>query len=401
MRSHNLKTLHLCTIIILQELSKEGSSEAKEPHVLLIFDSLIDLPSPSSFLHTLIHRNSTHIIFIIEENHFSAENLKGQVEKSLLRGTNVAQLHPLSGLHVTQRLVHSIMTKCDFAPYNREQDILAIVAERSLGSSDLVDVVSSSLLRYIDEDKEKNTDGFLARFHSEVCYFGFGEEVNTVMEEKGIAERDTKESERYINEHKEGDRETKPKEGEKIKDDKGEQPSNSDFITQLINSFHLSKEDFVMLSVLSLFGRAPLPLSLVQQIQTIIQEVSTEPQKTQSPMETLMSACLLNRFPSPVISQALCPPHSMHPSASSLFYMPLMISTAVRKSMDTKDILISLSTAHLGLCAESAHTGNQSHVAFLAGLTQILLDVAEEYDEVIYTTIYKTYLSFIGQFCKI
>ena len=390
--------------------------EDKESRVLLIFDGLLTLPSPSSFLRTLIQRNSTHIIFIIEENPFSTENLERQVDMVLLRGTNKTKLLPLSKLHVTQRLVHGIMTKCEFAPYNREQDILANVAERSLGSSDLVDVISALLSRYIDEDEEENTDEFLERFYSEVCcgdgspscslsYINYcsGEEKDT-NEEKEDEWLDTKEKEEDVNEKKEGEEEIKHKKGEKEEPvgNSGRQPSKNVFISQLINSFHLSKIDFIFLSTLSLFGTAPLPLSLVEQIQMIVQEACSDPRSIKTPLETLISTSLLNHFPSPVITRPfspLSPPLSL--TETALFYMPQIISEAVQECMDPKDILFSLSTANLGLYSGCTKSGDKSLISFLAGLTQVLLTVAETQDEVMYRKIFKTYLSLISQSCVV
>lgn len=394
----------------------------KEAHVLLIFDSLLDLPPPSSYLHALIQRNNTHIIFIIEENHYSPENLKRQVDKTLLRGTNGMQLRPLSELHVTQRLVHGIMTKCEFAPYNREQDILAKVADKSLGSSDLVDVISALMSKYIDEEGS----GFLERFHSEVCSVTCSrscsvdystscsvdssnsfsmEDKNT--EEIKVEEKEGEGFERRKNEEdvnkKEWKEEMKLKEGGKteVEEKSDGRIFDGDFVSQLINSFHLSKTDFFVLSTLSLFGTAPLPHSLVEQIQLVVQEASTDRRGTRTPLETLLSASLLNYFPSPVISRpcsALSPNVTL--TESSFFCMPLIISQAVREYMDPKDLLFCLSTAHrsleLGLHAELTPAGDRSLVPFLAGLAQVLLVRAEEQD-VIYRRIYKTYLLLIDQ----
>lgn len=315
----------------------------------------------------------------------------------------MTKLLPLSELHVTQRLVHTIMTKCEFAPYNREQDILAFVAERSLGSSDLVDVICALLSRYIDEDEEGCTNGFVEKFHSEVCSGDWSpncsvEENDAEVEEKEYESVDT-EKEDGVNE---GDEDTKHKEGVKVEAvvKNGRRPSNSDFISRLINSFHLSKTDFVMLSTLSLFGSAPLPLSLVEQVQMIVLEACTDTRSMQTPLQTLVSASLLNYFPSPVITRPFSPHSpSLGMTETSFFSMPLVISKAVQDSMDPKDILFSLSTANLGLYSGRTLTGDKSLVPFLAGLTQVLLAVAEKQDEVIYRKIYKTYVLLISQLC--
>ena len=146
---------------------------SSDHHMLLIFDGLQSLPPKSSLLYSLLTRNSTHIILVLNsDSHLST--LKKQIDTQLMRGTNVIKLDPLSELHSTQRLVHSIMCKSDLVPYADQQNIIADIAKRTIGSPELVELASALLSEYADECGEGEEDNrqFLKKFYNRVCCDG-------------------------------------------------------------------------------------------------------------------------------------------------------------------------------------------------------------------------------------
>ena len=69
-------------------------------------------------------------MLVLLHSDFNLDVLKRQIDTSLMRGANVIELQPLSELHVTQRLVHNVVSKSDFIPYTKEQDMIANIAKK-------------------------------------------------------------------------------------------------------------------------------------------------------------------------------------------------------------------------------------------------------------------------------
>ena len=374
--------------------SSKYNDKDDDLQVLLIIDGLTKLPEEPSFLTELMAKNTTHIIFTIESKFFTTEKLKREVDHSLLRGMSEISLDPLTELHVTQRLVHGIMTKCEFTPYNAEQDILADVAEKSLGSPDLVDVISALLSRFIDKGEEgESSAGFLDSFNAEICSVVCSRNCSvsystgsSIDDDEEVRSRDT------------GIGGSLAEAREALETVQKLNTSTSrvfdgDFISHLIDSFHFTKPDFLMLATLSLFNGAPLPFSLVQQVQSLVQDAS--PGESLSPIQTLLSASLLHRHPSPVIVKPLSPSSlSTVLIESSYYHVPLIVSETVNEHLKKEDLLFSLTLACSSLQKITATLSPDKTLrTFLTGLLHSILKEAEKVED-IYSTIFRIYLTF-------
>ena len=334
-------------------------TENTESPTLVVFDGLQSLPAENSFLYKVMSRSSTHIVVLLNGNS-PVSSLKKAADKKLMRGTNVIELGPLSELDSTQRLVHGIMSQIDFVPYNHEQKLLADIAEKTVGSPDLVEVTSALISEYISDHNDgdlegESESGFLERFHSDVCCYNDD-------------------------------------------DDSG------DFAGRLVRGFSLSECDLFFLSTLSLFGTAPIPRRLVETIQLFSLTASSEFPSGRGPLAHLVSSHLLNVYPSTVIHSPAHPlsshahddSHDM--TESDFYYMPQVISDAVRRSMDRKDLAFSSATAFRALnqlhkeCSGKGAHG--SLCSFMAGLAKILADSLENCNgmEECYKEVYRTYL---------
>ena len=316
-------------------------------------------------------RSSTHIV-LLQSSSSALDALKKSVDNKLMRGTNVMELDPLSELHCTQRLVHSIMSRCDFVPYNREQEVLAEIADKTMGSPDLVGAASALLSQFISTTQECEDNGgsddesgggteFLERFHSEVCCGG-DESTSSLVPD--------------------------------------------DFATRLLKGFSLSECDSFFLSTLSLFGGAPIPRCLVEAIQLLSLSASSELPGGKGPLAHLTDSHLLHVFPSPVIVSPT-KPHTDHTPNDSLgqssvgvaesefYYVPEVIGDAMRGCMDNNDLAFSFAVAHRALKKLYEERGtNTSLGAFLAGTAKALTDSLEGRNgmEDCYKEVYRTYL---------
>ena len=343
-----------CFIILLfQETRKASAQSCIESPLLLILDNLVSLPPEDSFLFNILRKSNTHVILILNKN-VTLEGIRKEIDNKLVRGTNIIELKPLSVLHSTQRIVHGIVSKCDFVPYNREQDIIADIAERTMGSSDLIQVASSLLSKY--SNNECGDVMFLNKFSSEVC-------CETV--------------------------------------DQSDEKNYCEFASQLLDNFNLSKSDSFLLSTLSLFGTAPVPRCLVEMIQNIAIAASSDPSRELSPMANLIEAGLLNVFPSPVIlppGQHQLPSNSFL-TVSEFYYVPQLINDVVQHFMDVKEFLFTVTAVYRSLnkfYTEYAQKDTNRHLTpFMAGLSKILVDRFENHEkdmETCYREIYRIYL---------
>lgn len=335
-------------------------SSSNQP-TLVIFESLASLPVSSSCLHSLLNRSSTHIIVTLH-NDLALDSLRKQIDSKIMRGVNVVQLKPLSELQATQRLVHGIMSKCEFAPYNREQRMVAEIAEKTMGSPDLVELASALLSKYIEE--EDGEQGFLEKFYNAVCCSECEEE-----------------------------------------EEEGEDPPLNKFAEYLLNDFDLSRGDFFLLSTLSLFGAVPIPRSLVEIVQLLAITASPELPNKLSPLAFLTSNHLLNVCPSTVIQSPL-----QHRSSAASFVgnaaltesdfycVPQIIANSVTSCMDEEDRVFSFAAAHRSLnefYVKRVKNGLDTNLApFMAGLAKILADSMEKQEEMgkCYKEAYRTYL---------
>lgn len=331
--------------------------DTSDEPTLVILDNLESLPSTSSSLHTLLNRSSTHIIILLYKPS-ALHTLRKQIDSKLMRGVNVMELKPLSELHSTQRLVHSILSRCDFTPYNKEQRMLADIAEKTMGSPDLVEVTAALLSKYIEEEGEGK---FLEKFYNRM----------TSSEE-------------------------------------------ADFAIHLVKDFNLSRSDFFLLSTLSLFGAVPIPRCLVEEIQLLAVSASPQLPSKLSPLAYLTANHLLNVYPSTLLHSSAShlttrPSHHLYTPAlteSDFYYVPEIMCDAVRCCMDDRDLLFSFAAARRSLDRfYSSHLKNgqdKGLAPFMTGLAMVLantmashVELQEELSEGMekcYRAVYRTYL---------
>ena len=126
----------------MNELSELESQESKPS--LVVLDSLDSLPKNNNPLLGLLRDVNRHIV-IISKSNFSPEGLQKSIDCRLLRGTNTITVDPLSTIHATQRMVHSVLKNHHLAPSTQQQALFERLAEFTTGSPPILDLTSSLL----------------------------------------------------------------------------------------------------------------------------------------------------------------------------------------------------------------------------------------------------------------
>ena len=126
----------------MKELSELESQESKPS--LVVLDSLDSLPKNDNPLLGLLRDANRHID-IISKSNFSPEGLQKSIDRRLLRGTNTITVDPLSTIHATQRMVHSVLKNHHLAPSTQQQALFERLAEFTTGSPPILDLTSSLL----------------------------------------------------------------------------------------------------------------------------------------------------------------------------------------------------------------------------------------------------------------
>ena len=110
---------------------------------LFVLDSMTELPSSESLLRVLKCQNA-HIV-VIDKSCNSFSKLEKEIDQKLVRGCRIINIDPLTMIHSTQRIVHSLMLEHTLMPSNKDQRLLEELAEFTSGSPLIIDIASQLL----------------------------------------------------------------------------------------------------------------------------------------------------------------------------------------------------------------------------------------------------------------
>lgn len=361
---------------------------------LVVLDNLLSLPQPGHLL-SLLKNNNTHIIVILSD--FSVpDSLRKEIDHKLIRGLNVISLKPLSRIHSTQRIVHSVLCEHEFTPHSREQAILEEIANKVGGSSSIVDVTSALLGRCIEEcvndsdtsDAEERSLDFLSVFSENV-----------------LTESSTDSTKRQPTDSTElQSTDASSNTGKKDKD-----LSITRYTSRLLDGFHLTQSEYLLLFSLAMFGPVPIPKSIIDTAQSLIMmaKPSSETLGTLMPISNLISAKLLLVYPSPVI---VVPSESLKGSSqqtsysfarrrrssdtsqleedADYFYVPQLVKDALWENMKDLDREFAITAAYKSLerlgkkiekevSEDSKGCVEDPSVHFGGGLAHVLVNLLE------------------------
>ena len=347
----------------------------------MILDNVTSLPK-SEFLREIVRRHSASII-IISHSSQPPESLKQEIDQQLIRGWTPTSVQPLSTVHTTQRIVHSIMSLTHFTPLNHQQKLLEKIAGLTAGCPGLVSI-TNNLLQCCLEEAEKNTGSSEADFLNV-----FSAKVNVNLERSMHPEATSLSTELPVA------RRTR----------EGSFRTNR-YISELISAFHLPPAHLFALRTLSVFSPQPVPLSLVDIVQCLVakatQNTSGNSRVAPGSIANLLSAKLLRSYPSPVI----CPPINPSPlpplsptsqsSREKYLYVPQLVQDTLWDHMDDRDIVFAITTAYRGLLELTNRPGiSDSELCFATGLTQSLVSRCDSnscINEGVYREIFKMFV---------
>ena len=335
----------------------------------MVLDDLTSLPE-SDNLRSILKSRRTHIIAVSHSSQ-TPEHLKREIDQRLIRGCTPISVQPLSTVHTTQRIVHSVVSRTHFTPLNREQKLLAKVASLASGCPGLVAMTNSLLQRCLLETEEAPHGEFLDLFASKVNFTPerpVSVEVNSAT---GEVIPGSFRTDRYISE--------------------------------LISAFELPPAHLFVLRTLSVFSPQPLPFSLVETIQFLVAkatQASIVPGGRGAPnsIANLLSTKLLRPYPSPIISPPTdnSSPEQSQPleNQTKYLYVPQLVQDTLWDNMDETDIVFTITTAYRALLElTSRPTLSASDLCYCTGLTETLIakcDTSRTFiSDAVYREVYK------------
>ena len=349
--------------------------------VLVVLDHIDQMPWFSDFstsLMDLLRRPHTHVV-AISKTYAPPDALLREIDHKLLRGYKVIDVKPLSMMHTTQRIVHTILSGHHFVPNDEDQKILEKLAQFTSGSPTLIDVITALFLLEMEHDSQnasQDTHDTLVNFNDLL-----------LLDEVGPC--------------------TKPVTVVGHEPPKRTWHTNSPYdswqaVTTLIDQCSLNAEEKLLLFAVSMCNctpipMGPIPMGVVTEVSSMILQASQKPHISTNLHSRLFQMQLMKRYPLPVI---------LHPSLGvqqpstepEIVYVPQHVAQAVWKdTMSPVDKVVALSTMYKVLCTLADNQGS-TEMGFLKGFSSLLMDMYEFNYELIgkqcYKEVYMLYLRF-------
>jgi len=346
---------------------------------------------------TLLRNPNTHIV-VISKNYAPPDALLKEVDHQLLRGCQIIDVEPLSMIHTTQRIVHSVLNAHHLAPTNEDQNFFEKLAELTSGSPVLTVVATALLLselKHDSQDKSRDVHDTLVNFKDQLCLDEMGPSTKPVT----VVRHESPKRTALVREISKNvyDRIDSIKETEQDPWCTSSIYDSWQAVAMLVDQCSLTAEEKLLLFAVSMFSCSPIPVSMVTEVSLMIAKASQKPHISTSLHSKLFQMHLMKRYPLPVI---------LHPSLDTqkqstepeFVYMPQYIARAIWKDMmSPRDKVMALSTSFMALHTLADNTSS-SDMGFLSGLCSLLLEAYELNYELMgkkcYQEVYKLYLRF-------
>ena len=350
--------------------------------------------SSTSLMGLLKHPN-THIV-VISKNYAPPDALLREIDHQLLRGCNIIDVKPLSPIHTTQRIVHSILNAHHLPPTNEDQNIFEKLAQFTSGSPALIDVTAALFLSQMEhnsQNESQDTHDTLVSLSNQLSL----DEMDPSTKPVTIVRHEPPKGTAKIREISKDvyDNITSIRDPEQDPWCTSSPYDSWQAVTTLIDQCSLSVEERLLLFAVSMFSCSPVPMSVVTEISSMIAKATHKPHISTSLHSKLFQMQLMKRYPLPVI---------LHPSLSvqqpstepEIVYIPLYIARAIWKDMMCDvDKVVTLVTMYIALRTLADNMGS-SNIGFLTGLTSLLVELYELNYELMgkqcYQEVYKLYL---------
>ena len=367
---------------------------SESQQVLIVFDAITRLPDLPEGSRKLLKNPGTHIL-VLSKTSLPPESLVREIDRDLLRGTTTIDIEPLTAVHATQRVVHTVLSEHHVAPKNQEQEIFEKLAEFMCGSPVLTDIVSALLLHRMAEDKRHSSD-ILCGFSQDIglkdieytasqtaAVLSDRPQISRVAKHRTISPRVRAVIERTL-----------PGVGPELA------YSTSAFdswvaLIRLVKQCKLSPEETMLLKCLSILGCAPIPASLVTDISQYICRASQKPYLAASLSSKLLKLKLLWHYPAPLIYHPTLDRQPLPSLEPEFVYVPQYVSNALCKDFfSEEDTIMTIGIVHHVMEALPPSTNKQPN--FPCGIAQLLEQFSLQNRDVIgqdcYRAVYRLHL---------
>ena len=367
---------------------------SESQQVLIVFDAITHLPDLPEGSRKLLKNPGTHIL-ILSKTSLPPESLVREIDRDLLRGTTTIDIEPLTAVHATQRVVHTVLSEHHVAPKNQEQEIFEKLAEFMCGSPVLTDIVSALLLHRMADDKRHSSD-ILRGFSQDIglkdieytasqtaAVLSDRPRISRVAKHRTISPRVRAVIERTL-----------PGVGPDLA------YSTSAFdswvaLIRLVKQCKLSPEETMLLKCLSILGCAPIPASLVTDISQYICRASQKPYLAANLSSKLLKLKLLWHYPAPLIYHPTLDRRPLPSREPEFVYVPQYVSNALCKDFfSEEDTIMTIGIVHHVMEALPPSTNEQPN--FPCGIAQLLEQFSLQNCEVIgqdcYRAVYRLHL---------
>ena len=366
---------------------------------LIVLDSLHQLPSDESPLFNFLKRVSLHIV-VISKMAITLDSLQTAVDRRLIRGTRIIDVQPLSTIHATQRLVHSVLKNHHLTPSTKEQAIFEKLAEFTTGSPPILNLTSSLLNQSLTQADDCTTSDGLHTFANRVQLAELPlSKTRSVPRDHMSAQPQepflctaTRDISREVYETI------------KTRDDEDVFITNAEYdswqvTAVLIRQCNLTPQEQLLLYCLSSFNCCPIPTTYVTELATIITKAVHQPHLASSLANKLEKAQMLKVYPKPSVYHSTLMSGSAANVNMDFVYVPRFVAAAVWKDMMCDvDKVMALVTCYKAFknALQQQQSRSIEH-SFLMGLGSVLVESYELHFKLLgkscFQEMYKLFLS--------
>ena len=313
------------------------------------------LPDSENLLRIL--KNQFVHVIVLSMSFTSPYKLVKEIDHKLVRGCKLHSIEPLTMIHSTQRMVHTLLKKLDVTPSNADQEMFEKLAEFTTGSPVIVGIASEVVLSCYDHSKRdavSHLNGMLSIDRKDVQTAPGGAEVNLVSE-TFTSSQERKEFYQTDSVY-----------------------DSWDSISKLLEECDLSQEENLLLNSLSLFGRNPIPFSFVIEMSSLITQSTQRVHLAATLHRKLLQFKLVKRYPHPTILHPVLVKKftdTQTPQEPEFVYVSQQLSTCLWSLMEEVDKVAVLSVAYSALSLHLRRSGMSCDVS---GLCSLLLELFEE-----------------------
>lgn len=294
---------------------------------------------------------------MLSKNFESPDKLIKEVDRKLVRGCTIHNIEPLTMIHSTQRMVHSLMKKLDVTPSNPEQEMFEKLAEFTMGSPVIVEIASQVVVTCYDQLQHRamlHLNKMLSLEHKDVSKPDASSHTDNIVSKllacsyqcQGAYQTDS-------------------------------MYDSWDSITKLVGECHLSSEERLLLNCLSIFGCSPIPFSLVIEMSSAITKTSQKAHLAGTLHQNLLKFKLLKPYPLPVV---------LHPTilknevtqVPEFLYVPQQLAQCLWNSMEVVDKIVVLSVTYATVSLLHRHSTTSIGCHDISGICSLLHEVFEE-----------------------